>query len=123
MKHVLRLTIILGISLLGELMGMLIPLPVPGSIYGLVLMLLGLMTRIIPLEAVHTPGRFLVEIMPVMFIPAAVGLIDNWQALRPMLVPATVITLVSTFLVMGVAGRVTQALMHMSRTDRKEQGK
>lgn len=68
MDYILRLAIIIGISLLGEVLGEIIPLPVPGSIYGLVLMLLGLCTRIIPLEKVQGTGRFLIEIMPVMFI-------------------------------------------------------
>lgn len=115
MKHIFRLTIILAISLLGELLNALIPLPIPGSIYGLVLMLAGLCTRIIPLEKVETTGRFLIEIMPVMFIPAAVGLIDSWNAVRPMLVPALVIIVVSTFIVMGVTGYVTQKLMRRGR--------
>ncbi|MBP3410581.1 MAG: CidA/LrgA family protein [Clostridia bacterium] len=119
MKHIFRLTIILAISLLGELLNALIPLPIPGSIYGLVLMLAGLCTGIIPLEKVESTGRFLIEIMPVMFIPAAAGLIDSWSAVRPMLVPALVIMVVSTFIVMGVTGYVTQALMRRSR---KEEG-
>jgi len=120
MKHLLRLTIILGISLVGELLNALIPLPVPASIYGLVLMLLGLCTRIIPLEAVQTPGRFLIEIMPVMFIPAAVGLIDSWPLLKPVLVPVAVITVVSTFVVMGVTGIVTQAVMRRGQAQQAE---
>ena len=123
MKHIFRLTIILGISLLGELMSMLIPLPVPGCIYGLILMLLALVTRIVPLKTVQAPGHFLVEIMPVMFIPAAVALVDSWQALRPMLLPTVVITLVSTFAVMGVTGRVTQLLMRKGGAAEKEDAK
>ena len=111
MKHIYRLTIILAISLLGELLNVLIPLPIPGSIYGLVLMLAGLCTGVIPLESVQSTGRFLIEIMPVMFIPAGVGLIDSWGAVKPMLVPAAVIMVVSTFVVMGVTGYVTQFIM------------
>lgn len=119
MKNIFRFGVILGVSLLGEALSMLIPLPIPGSVYGLILMLLGLVTHIIPLESVQTPGRFLVEIMPVMFIPAAVGLMDSWTSLRAMLLPAVVITLVSTFGVMGVAGRVTQALMR-SKSEKED---
>jgi len=111
MKHIFRLTIILAISLLGELLNAWIPLPVPGSIYGLVLMLAGLCTGVIPMEKVQSTGRFLIEIMPVMFIPAAVGLIESWTALKPILVPVLAIMVVSTFVVMGVTGHVTQAIM------------
>lgn len=111
MKHVFRLAIILGVSMAGELLGALIPLPIPGSIYGLILMLLGLCTHVIPLEAVESTGRFLIEIMPLMFIPAAVGLMDSWSEMKGTLLPAAVIVLVSTFAVMGAAGWVTQAMM------------
>ena len=111
MKLLKQFMIILAVALAGEMFSALIPLPVPGSVYGLVLMLLGLCSRIIPLEAVQIPGRFLIEIMPVMFIPAAVGMMNNWDALRPMLVPVVVIMVVSTFVVMGVTGLVTQSLI------------
>ena len=118
MKQLFRISIILGISLLGELLSTLIPLPVPGSVYGLILMLAALCTRIVPLEQVNAPGRFLLDIMPVMFIPAAVGLIDSWDALQPMLLPVGAIMVVSTFVVMAVSGYVTQAVMR--RDARKE---
>ena len=119
MKYIFRLNIILGISLLGEFLGAVIPLPVPGSIYGLVLMLAGLCTGIIPLASVEAPGRFLIDIIPVMFIPAVVGIINSWAEFSAMLVPAVIIVMVSTFLVMGVTGRVTQAVM---RREKKGKG-
>lgn len=99
---------------------MYLPLPVPGSIYGLILMLLGLCTHIIPLEKVYAPGRFLVDIMPVMFIPAAVALMDSWHSLRAVFFPIAVITVLSTFLVMAVSGLVTQALMRKNGTGEDE---
>ena len=119
MNHILRLTIILGVSLLGEALNALIPLPVPGSIYGLVLMLLGLCTGVIPLEKVRSTGRFLVEIMPVMFIPAAVGIMERWADIRPILLPLAAIMLVSSFVVMGVSGRVTQAMLRRGGREEK----
>ena len=58
---------------------------------------------------------FLIEIMPVMFIPAAVGLLDSWGVLGSMLVPFIVITLVSTILVMVITGRVTQFFIRVDK--------
>lgn len=121
MKQLLRIIVILGISLLGELLSALIPLPIPASVYGLVLMLAALCTGVVPWEPIQKPGRFLIEIMPVMFIPAAVGLIDSWTELKPMLLPVTAIMVVSTFVVMAVTGRVTQAVMRLERSRRKEE--
>ncbi|MCQ2437431.1 MAG: CidA/LrgA family protein [Clostridia bacterium] len=111
MKHIFQLLIILLVSFLGELLAALIPIPVPGSIYGMLLMLLGLCTKIIPLESVRETAKFLVAVMPIMFIAPAVGLLDKWTQMRAMLVPLIVITVVSTFVVMGVSGLLTQAVI------------
>ena len=56
--------------------------------------------------------------MPLMFIPAGVGLIESWELLGPILVPVCLIMVVSTVLVMGISGRVTQALMHRTGSGR-----
>ena len=67
MKYLRQFSVILSISFLGELLEYLIPLPVSAGIYGLVLLLAGLVTKIIPLKAVEGAADFLVEIMPVLF--------------------------------------------------------
>ena len=77
MRYLKQFTIILFVSFLGETLHYLIPLPVPASIYGLLLMLAALCTGVIKLASVREAGKFLIDIMPVMFIPAAVGLLDS----------------------------------------------
>ena len=111
MKFVKQLLIILSISFIAEVMEYFIPLPVAASIYGLVLMLIGLVTGLIPLKEVEDAADFLVEIMPIMFIPATVGIMTSIEALKQMLVPLCVISIVSTVLVFGVTGRVTQGII------------
>lgn len=119
MRYLKQFTIILTISLLGEVLHYFIPLPVPASIYGLLLMLAALMTGVVKRDSVREAGAFLVEIMPVMFIPAAVGLLETWGVLRPVWLPVAVITVVSTVLVMGVSGLVTQFVI---RRDERRKG-
>ena len=111
MKFIRQFLIILLISFIGEVMHYFIPLPIPASIYGLVLMFVCLKTGIFRLESVKDTGKFLIEIMPVMFIPPAVGLMDSWGILNPILVPAVVISVVSTVAVMAVTGRCTQFII------------
>lgn len=111
MKYVRQLSVIFSISLIAELMEYLIPLPVAASVYGLVLMLAGLITKIIPLEQVEGAADFLVEIMPVLFIPPTVSIMTSFEVLSQLLVPVTVISVVSTVLVMAVTGRVAQGIM------------
>ncbi|MDE6620056.1 MAG: CidA/LrgA family protein [Lachnospiraceae bacterium] len=116
MKFLRQFGIILFISFLGELLHIFIPLPIPASVYGLILMLTALCTGIIRLGQVKEAADFLIEIMPVMFIPAAVGLLDSWSALQPVWIPVTVITILTTIIVMAVTGQVTQ---HMIRREQR----
>ena len=93
----------------------LIPLPIPAGIYGLILLFLALMTGVVRLSQVKGAADFLIEIMPIMFIPAAVGLLDTWDVLMPVCGKILIITVLSTVLVMGVSGLVTQCVMRMRR--------
>lgn len=121
MKFIKQLSIIMVISFMAELMELLIPLPIAASVYGLVLMLIGLITKIIPLEKVEGAADFLIEIMPILFVPPTVSLIANVEALKQMLVPLFVISIVTTILIMVVTGRVTQGIMrHDGRRNRNE---
>ena len=116
MKFVKQFMIILAISFVGEALHSLLPLPVPASIYGLVLMLIGLQTGILPL---NEAGGFLIEIMPMLFIPAGVGLMVSWGALKPVILPISIIIVVTTILVMGVSGRIAQFIL--KREDKKHE--
>ena len=83
MKYLQQFGIILAVSFVGELLNYAIPLSIPASIYGLVLMFVCLCMKWIKLEDVKETAVFLIEIMPLMFIPAAVGLITSWNIIRP----------------------------------------
>ncbi len=108
MGALMEFAIILGISLAAEMLHALLPLPVPASIYGMVLMLLLLMTGALKLEKVQRAGSFLTEIMPVMFIPAAVGLIEIITEMKGALLPIAGVIVLTTIIVMAVTGRTAQ---------------
>lgn len=115
MKYVKQFITILLISFLGEILKYILPFPVPASIYGLVILFLCLETGLIKLGAVEDTAKYLVEIMPLLFIPAGVGLLDSWEVLQPVLLKIAVITVLSTIVVMVVAGRVTQSVIRIRR--------
>lgn len=119
MKYLRQLLIILIFSFIGEVLHAVIPIQMPASIYGLVLLFVSLLTGLVKLPQVHETARFLIEIMPLMFIPAGVGLIESWGELKPILLPVILLLIVSTVLVMGVSGQVTQQIMHHKKEDRK----
>ena len=71
MKYIYQLFIILVVTFVGELLHYFIPIPVPASIYGLIIMLILLCTKVVKLEHVERTSDFLIEIMPLMFIPVS----------------------------------------------------
>ena len=120
MKFMKQFGIILAVTFLGEALKYVIPLPIPASIYGLVLMLLALCTGILKLDQMKEAATFLIEIMPMMFIPAGVGLLNAWDTLKPVLIPIIVILFVSTIVVMGVSGKVTQTMIEAEERKKNE---
>ena len=115
-KYVKQFLIILAISFAGELLKYLLPIPVPASIYGMVIMFVCLMTGIIKLEQVKETGKFLIDIMPVMFIPAGVGLMTSWGILKPVILPVCIVTVVTIITVMAVTGRVSQSIINIDKS-------
>ena len=111
MKYLKQFLIIILVSCIGELLNYYIPLPIPASIYGLVLMLLLLILKIVPLDGVKDAAEFLINIMPVMFIPAGVGLIVYWEQLKPMLLPTCIIVVVATILVIIATGKSSDLIL------------
>lgn len=120
MKYLKQFLLILCITFVGELVKYVLPLPIPASIYGLVLMFVLLETKVLKVEAVQDAGKFLIEIMPMMFIPAGVGLLNAWDTLKPVLIPIIVILFVSTIVVMGVSGKVTQTMIEAEERKKNE---
>ena len=111
MKYLKQCTIILAIALLGELLNHFLALPIPGSIYGIVILFILLSTKVIKVDQIKDTASFLIEIMPVMFIPAAVGIINVWDIVKDNIITYSILIVVSTILVMGVSGLVTQLLI------------
>ena len=111
MKYLLQFCRILLISFASEILHEILPLPIPASIYGIIVLFGLLESGLLPLEKVRETGRFLIEIMPVMFIPAAIGIVETFDLSAPSLLNYVITVVVSSVLVMGVSGAVTQLVI------------
>lgn len=111
MKYITQFCIIIAISLIGEILNRVIPLPVPASIYGMLILFTLLATGLLKLSAVKETGKFLIYIMPVMFIPPTVGLMESWGAMKEFLAAIVIISLASTVAVLAVSGRMTEYII------------
>ena len=65
---------------------------------------------IVKLEQVKETGTYLTGIFPLLFVPAAAGIMELWAEMGQLLLPILIAILPVTVLVMAAAGRTTQAL-------------
>jgi len=110
-----QFTVIIALSFLGEVLHALIPFPVPASIYGILLLFFLLEKKVLRLDDVNEVSSFLIYIMPVLFVPAAVGLVDAWDELFASLTAYVTIIIGVTLIVMIITGLVTQWFLRRSR--------
>ncbi len=111
MKYIFQFFRILCFSFAGEILHFLLPLPIPAGIYGFLLLLLALSLRILPLDAIHQSSSFLLEIMPIFFIPSAVGILNSWESIANIFLPTLFILLGSMILIFFICGRLCQWLL------------
>ena len=116
MKLIFEFARIAAFCFAGEVCHLVLPLPIPASVYGLMLLLATRVHsgagygRVVTLEQVRTAALFLTGIFPLLFVPAAAGVMDLWADLQAMLVPVLLALIPITILVMTVSGCVTQRL-------------
>lgn len=116
-KYLFQFARILVFCFLGEILHAVLPLPLPASIYGLILLLLALRLKAIQLEDVKEVGLFLTGIFPLLFVPAAAGVMELWAEMGSMLLPILLSILPVTVLVLITSGHTTQAMVR-----RKQKG-
>ena len=119
-KYLFQFVRILAFCFLGELLHAVLPLPIPASIYGLVLLLAALCLGIVRLDQVQETGMFLTGIFPLLFVPAAAGVMELWTELGAMALPVALAVGPVTVLILICAGRTTQALTARKKEDSHE---
>lgn len=111
MKTVKELTLIMGITAIGEFCNQVLPFPVPAGVYGLFLLLSLLGCGALHLDDVEETGNFLLDHMTVMFIPAGVGIIQYTEQLKNAGMIYLFIIIISTLVVFAVTGKITQMVI------------
>lgn len=120
MKYLKQFGIIIAVSFVGEILNKVLPLPIPAGIYGIVLLFILLETKLVPLSAVKETGTLLIDIMPVMLVPAAVELMDYWGIVKPQILKYIVATVISTVVVMIVSGLLTEGIIRLRKKAKPE---
>ena len=119
MKYFKQFGIIAGVSFAGEFLYALLPFPIPASVYGLVLMVLLLVTHVVKLEMVEETADFFISMMGIFFVPSSVGLMNSMDIVKDSVVQLLFMCVISTIVVMIVTGLVAQFIMKV--TGKKEE--
>ena len=104
------LAIILGFLFAGQAISRFTHIPVPGSVLGMILLTLALMTRVVKLEHVEEVGGFLIRNMSVMFIPPGVGVILYWSLVKEQIVPISVALVLSFAITIMLTAKVVELI-------------
>ena len=118
-KYLFQFARILAFCFLGEICHAVLPLPIPASIYGLILLLAALLLGLVKLEDVKEVGLFLTGIFPLLFVPAAAGVMELWAEMGDMLLPIVIAIVPVTVLVLVTAGHTTQALTRRKQSKKE----
>ncbi len=107
MTYLYQFAIIAAISYAAEWLNKLIPISIPAGVWGVLLLVLLLQFKVIKLSHVEKAGDFLLEIMPIMFVPAMVGLMESWDILRDKVVAMFITVIVTLIFSMAISGKVS----------------
>ncbi len=111
MKIFKQLLIILSINFLGEFLSNFLSLPLPGSIVGMLILLILLFTQLLKPDDIAETADFLLNNMAFFFIPAGVGVLVSYTLLSGSFFESVASIVLSTVVVMLVTGGVTQFLV------------
>ncbi|ANE76984.1 CidA/LrgA family protein [Dickeya solani] len=105
----------------GNAISALLPITIPGSILGMLILFALLASQILPPGWVKPGCHLLIRYMALLFVPIGVGVMNYYGVLRDQFAPIVVSCLVSTFVVMIVVGYTTQ-MMHRDRQAGSQNG-
>ena len=117
MKYLQQALILAAITFAAEILKYILPLPIPVSIYGLILLFLLLKTGLLPLNKILVVGNLLLELMPLLLVPASVSFVTALDTIQAMLLPVLIMGLVGTLLVMAVTGLAAQWVIRRRKGD------
>ncbi len=110
MKHLKSILIIALCLFLGNILSSVIDFPVPESVYGMIILFIGLLTKVVKPEDVDVVTAVLLGGLAMFFAPGGVGLMVKFDAIKDIVVPFVAILVITTFITMVVTIKTVQIL-------------
>ncbi|CUP91367.1 murein hydrolase transporter LrgA [Clostridium baratii] len=119
MKLFREALIIFGIYLVGELIVSLTHIPIPGNIIGLLLLLLGLCTKVIKVSQVETVANFFLDHLAFFFLPAGVSLMNSFGIIKASIIQIIIVCIITTAVIIASTGLIVQFIVNLLNKDKK----
>lgn len=119
MKYLSQFLLITAFSLAGECLQRLIPVTIPASVYGIVLLFAALCLGIVKVEQVKDAGSFLSSILPVLFVPPVIGILENWALIKGSVLTIFLLASFTTVMTFVLSGKVAQ--MFGKKEDKRDE--
>lgn len=113
LRYIFQFCVIIMFLLLGNLVSDLISqwLVIPGSIVGMLLLFVALVTNLMPLEYVEETAQFFLNHMGFFFIPLGVSVIESYILIKEVAFQLVLVLILSNMLVMGFTAKATEMMM------------
>ena len=112
MHVMVQIGIVFSLCILGEAVVSILSIPIPGNIIGMILLLILLALKWIKIKHIQDISNFLLRNMAFFFIPAGVGIIENFEMMKGQLVSILLVCLLSTVITFAVTGLTAEAIIH-----------
>lgn len=104
---------------LGIALKQILPLPIPGSMFGLLLLFLALNFNIVKIEWVEQGAGWLLAELLLFFVPSAVGIVNYQEIISVQGLGIVLLITISTIIVMGITGITADKIAVWKKSDLK----
>lgn len=108
------ITILLIYQLAGEISVLLLGVPVPGPVLGMIMLFLTLLVRNRSSESLDATATALLSHLSLLFVPAGVGIIVHFDRIIEEWIPLTAALVVSTVVTMMATAAIMRGSTHLS---------
>lgn len=115
MKLLVQIAVVFGICLVGEGVAALLPIPFPASVISMILLFLLLLFKVLRPHHIQEKANFLMKHMAFFFIPAGVGIMEQYQLVEGSLLPLLLVVVLTTLLTFAVTAFTVRGVLALQR--------
>ena len=115
MRILTQTALILAIGFAGIAISMLLPVPLPGSIVGMLLLLSLLLLKVLQLKHIKDVAEFFLRNMGVFFVPACVAIVEHFGLLQEKLFAFILICVISTIVTFAATAGAVNLVIRLQR--------